>query len=424
MKSKVKKLDGTARQLEVEVPKEAVDKVFSQVLADVKKDVNVPGFRPGNAPDDIIQKQHKDHIMDEVKQRLVPEGYQSALQEHGLMPASYPEISDINIGIAGTLTFKAVVDLQPEVTVKQYKGIKVTTKKIHVDDSEVTEAMDRIQNMSAEFTDTDGPIKKGEYGICDVETTMDGEIISKKRENMWVEADKEASMLGIGEEIIGLKKGDKKDIEATLPEKYPDKKYAGKKAVFHVEVKETKEKKLPELDEEFAKKWGKENMEEVRLDLKDQLFQRKEADVNISMKNQIMEQLIKKNSFAIPKTMVARQLKVLMEKAENELAHKGVAKEVIESHKDKLKTQLEKEAEDKVKLYFILDEVANKENIQVDDDEVESWIKSLAESYGKDVDEVKKYYQEHNLIEGLKEQLREDKALDFLLSEAVIKAEK
>ena len=424
MKSKIKKLDGTARQLEVELSKEAVDAAFDQVLEDVRKNAKVPGFRPGKAPIDIIKKQHEHEVMDEVKQRLVPQGYQLALQEHELEPVSYPEISDVNIGVAGTLTFKAKVDLHPEVSLKQYKGLKVTTKKVQVDDSEVNEALERIKNMAAEFSDIDGPIKKGEFGICDVETSMDGKTISKKRENMWIEADKEVSMLGIGEEIIGMSKGDKKDIEADLPENYPDKKYAGKKAVFHVEVKAVKEKKLPALDEEFAKKWGKSNMDEVREELKDQLMQRKEADGNISMKNQIMEQLIKKHSIALPATMVARQLKVLMEKMENELAQKGIDKEAIEAHKGKLTEQLTKEAENKVRLYFILNEVANQENVLITDEEVDVWLQSLAASYGKPEEEVKKYYTEHNLIEGLKEQLREDKALDFILSEAVIKVEK
>lgn len=423
MKSKVKKLDGTARQFEIEIPKQSVDEVFKQVIEDIKKNATVPGFRPGKAPLDIIQKQHQEEITDEVKQRLIPRGYQAVLEEHGMRPVSYPEISDINIGLAGTLSFKAKVDLHPEVSLKQYKGLKVSTKKIHVGTSEVDEALERIRNMSAEFIDTEGPIKKGEFGICDVETSMDGKVISKKRENMWIEADKEVSMLGIGEEIIGMNKADKKDIEAVLPETYPDKKYAGKKAVFHVEVKEVKMKKLPEFDGEFAKKWGKERMDEVREDLKDQLLQRKEANANIAMKNQIMDQLITRNPFAIPASMVQRQLKVLMEKAENELAQKGIDKEAIKEHKDKLEKQLALEAENKVRLYFMLDEVASRENVEVSDDEVEAWLKSLAQSYGKDDEEVKKYYQDNNLIEGLKEQLREDKALDFLLQEAVIKTE-
>ena len=127
------------------------------------------------------------------------------------------------------------------------------------------------------------------------------------------------------------------------------------------------------------------------------------------MKNQIIEHLLKKHSFDLPESMVKRQLKVLMQKAEDELTQKGVKKEEIESHKEKLKEQLSKEAEGKVKLYFILDEIANRESIDVTSEEVDNWIKELADSYKQPFENVKKYYTEHNLIDGLKEQLREEK---------------
>lgn len=424
MKSKLKKLKGTAREIEVTMSKESVDKVFDEVLGDIKKNVNIPGFRPGKAPMDVIQKNHQEEALDEVKQRLVPQAYQRALDEHSITPVSYPEITDVNISLAGELSFKAKVDVHPEVKIKHYTGIKVARNKVNVTEEEVSETLERLKNMYVEFIDTSGPLKKGEFAICDVESFMDGKAISKKRENMWIEVSKEASMLGIGEELEGLSKGDSKEMDVTLPEKYPDEKYAGKKAVFKVEVKETKEKKLPALDDELAKKAGKETLDELRSELKEQLAQRKEADEKISMKNQIMTSLIQKHPFDIPESMVARQLKVLMDKAENELAQKGVQKDVIESHKEKLKDQLLKEAENKVRLYFILDAIASKENVEVSDEEIDNWIKTLATSYNQPFEDVKKYYQEHKLVEGLREQLREDKTLDLLLAEAVITEKK
>ena len=421
MKSKLKKLEGTLRQFHIEIPKEKVDQVFNEVLAGIQRTAVIPGFRQGKAPIDIVRKSHQETAMDEVKQRLIPEGYQSALMEHKVRPVSYPEVTDVNMGLAGSLTFMAKVDAHPEINLRKYKALKVTSEKVSVKDEEVESALDRIKNMNAEFTDIDSPLKKGDYGICDVQTFMDGEEISKKRENMWIEVDKEASMLGLGEKLEGLKKGEAKDIEAELPKEYPDEKYAGKKATFRIEIKEAKEKKLPELNDELAKKVGKGTVEEMRQEISKQLAERKEANVKTAMKNQIMEQLLAEHSFDLPGTMVERQLKVLMEKAENELTSKGVDKETIESHKETLKEKLQKEAEAKVKLYFILDAIANIEEIAADDSEVDEWLKSLATSYNQPFDKVKEYYQQHDLIGGLKEQLREEKTLDFLLSEANVK---
>ncbi|MBD3425694.1 MAG: trigger factor [Candidatus Omnitrophica bacterium] len=420
MKSRMKKLKGTARQLDIEMSKEAVDSVFSEVLEDIRRNAKIPGFRPGKAPMDIIQKNYRQDAEDEVKQRLIPRGYQMALDEHEITPVSYPEVSDVSFELSGTLKFRAKVDSSPDVNLKKYKGYKINKKKVTVTDEEVEETLERIRNMNAEFSDTDGPIEKGQFGICNVETFVNGESVSKEREDMWIEADKESSLFGMGEELIGLKKGDTKEIEVTLPEKYPDEKYAGKKAIFKVEVKQTKKKELPAVDDELAKKMGRETMPEAKEEIKKQLLARKEANERINMKNQVMETLLKKHSFEIPSSMVERQLKVLMEKAENELLQKGVDKANIESHKEKLESQLRKEAENKVRLYFILDEIASAENVEVSDSEVEEWLKRLAASYSQSYDDVKKYYNDNNLISGLKEQLREEKTLDLLVDEATV----
>ncbi|MEA3488732.1 MAG: trigger factor [Candidatus Omnitrophota bacterium] len=423
MKSKIKKLNGTTKEFFVEMPKETVDRMFDEVLEGIRKTAKIPGFRPGNAPLDIVRKNYSEDAADEVKRRLIPQAYQQALQKHEIRPVSYPEISEVLIGLSGILTFKARVDAHPEINLRKYKGLKVTRNKISVTDEEITETLERLRNMNAEFPEIDRPIEKGDFGICDIETFINGEVIAKKRENMWIEADKEVSLLGMGEELCGLKKGDRKDIEVTLPENYPDKKYAGKKAVFRVEVRDVKEKKLPELDDELAKTLGKNSLDEAREEIRTQLLERKEANEKVNMKNQIMEQLLDRHSFDLPASMVSRQLKVLMERAENELSSKGVDKETIGSNREEMKGRLSKEAERKVRLYFMLDKIGDREGIDVSEEEIDSWLRSLADAYNKPLEEVEKYYKEHDLISGLKEQLREDKTVDFLLSEAVVTGE-
>jgi len=417
MKSKVTKLEGTAKQFDVEMPKSAVDETFKEVLADIQRTATLPGFRKGKVPLDIIQKKYAEDADNELKRRLIPVVYQAVLKEHDVTPVGYPEVWDVNVSEKG-LAFKAKVDAYPRVDLGRYTAFKVNISKISVTDKEVDDCVERFRNMQADFTDIEGPLKKGDFAIAEVETFSDGKAISKKRENMWIEVSKEASLLGMGEKLEGLKKGDKKEIKVTLPEKYPDEKYAGKEALFKVEIKETKQKKLPVLNDEFAAKIGSATMPDVREEVKKQLLERKEADLKVSMKNQIMEQLLKKHSFDLPLSMVRRQLKVLTERAEEELKSKGVDRKVIEEHKEKLGKSLKTEAENKVKLYFILDKIAGIEKISVSVEDVDDWIKVLADSYQKPFEEVKKYYAEHDLIGGLQEQLREEKTLDFLLEKA------
>ncbi|MDD4956487.1 MAG: trigger factor [Candidatus Omnitrophica bacterium] len=420
MKVKIKKLEGTARQLDIEMPKDVVSKAFEEVLEDIRKTAKIPGFRPGKAPIDIVRKRFMDDARDEVQRRLIPMGYQMALNDKSITPVSYPEVSEVSLELSGEFKFTAKVDVEPECDIKKYKGLKVEKEKVVVADEEVKEALERIRNMHAEFEKIDRPLGKGDFAICDVETYMDGKPISSKRNNMWIEVDKEVSLLGMGEALVGMKPGDKKDINVKLPKDYPDEKYADKDAVFSVEVKDTREKKVPELDDEFAKKIGKETSGQVEEEIKGQLSLRKEANAKVNMKNQIIEQLIKKHSFDVPGSMVERQMKVLMDRAENELLQKGVSAEAIGKHKEELNDKLYREAEDKVRVYFILSRIADCEDIQVEEKELEDWFASMAMSYNQDVEKVREYYEKNDLVDGLKEQLREDKTLEFLLSEAAV----
>ena len=420
MKSKVRKLEGTAKQFEIEMPESAVTEVFKEVLNDFQKTSVIPGFRRGKVPLDMIRKKYAEDTDVELKRRLIPQAYQMALEEHKVIPVGYPEVWDVNIDEAGALMFKAKVDAYPVIELKKYTALKVNVSKISVTDEEVEEVLERFRNMHAEFTDIEGSLKKGDFAVAEVETFSDGKIISKKHENMWIEVSKEASLLGIGEDLAGLKKGDEKEIKVTLPEKYPDEKYAGKEALFKVYIKETKKKCLPALDDAFAGKIGSGTVAQAREEIKKQLLEKKEFNLKIVMKNQIMEQLLKKHVFDLPLGMVTRQLKVLTQRMEEELTRKGVNKKTIEEHKEKFKKELQKEAENKVRLYFILDKIAKIEEISAGEKDVDVWIAALAESYQKSFDEVKKYYKEHDLIDGLREQLGEEKTLDFLLEKADI----
>ena len=420
MKSKITKLDGTSRQFSVEVTKEVVSKMFDEVLADIRKEAVIPGFRKGNAPMDLIRKNYMKDAEDEVKRRLIPQVYQQALNEHEITPVSYPEVWDIKFELSGAMTFKAKADMQPEVRLADYKGITVRRDKARIGDEEIDEALSRIRNMFAEMLDVDRPVQKGDFGVCDVETFIDGRSVSKKRENMFIEADKDASFFGIGEELCGLAKGDLKEKEITLPENYPDKKFAGKKALFKMEIKGVKEKKVPALDGELAKKMGKEKIEDVRQEVSARILESKEEESRVAMKDQVVEFLLKKHSFDIPHTMVDRQLGVLLSKAEDELARKGADKSAIESNREDLKKKLLDNARDKVKLYFILEKIAEQENITVSEEDSDEWLKALAASLNRPFESVKKYYEEHDLIGGLNEQLREEKTLELLLDEASV----
>jgi trigger factor len=420
MKSKIKSLEDCLRLFRIEVPGDIVRQTAEAVYKEIKRIAKVPGFRPGNVPQDLLEKHFSGDAREEVLKRLIPEGYKKALETHKVVPAGMPRIFNIDFGFDKPLRFEAQVDIRPNTKLKNYTAIRVTKKRISVSKEEIDESLTRLRNMYAGYNDVDRAVKKGDYAVCDVEAFADGKPITKKNQNMWVLAEKEASLLGMGEELVGLTKGQSKEVETTLPENYPDKKYAGKRAKFKVLVHTVKEKALPPLDDEFAKKLNAENMDSLKKELESQLFSRKENSMKVNMQNQILERLLRDNRFSVPSSMVKRQKEVFAKRFEEELLRKGIKKEEVETKVKEMDSKMEKDAKERIQIYFILDDIAEKEKISVSDSDINMRLDSIAVSTGQPLEEVRKYYEKENLLGGLAEEIKETKVLEFLLNKAEI----
>ncbi len=418
MNSRIKNVESCRKLLKIEMPGDLVEKVTQEVYRQIKKVAKIPGFRPGYAPQDLMEKHYSGDAKEQVLKRLIPEGYRQALKFHKVIPVGLPRVFNIDLRKNGPLTFEAEVDTKPDFRLKKYKGVKVVKKRISVSPEEVDKGLSRLRQMYAKYIDSEGPVKKNDHAVCEVEAFVDGAPVTKKNKNMWIQADKEASLLGMGEELIGLAKGQAKEINAKLPDDYADKKYAGKLAKFKVLVNEIKEKRLAELDDSFAVGLKFKNLDALRKGIESELYARKENSLKIGMKNQILESFLKENKFSVPSGMVGRQKEVLAGRLEMELTQKGLGKEEAEKKVKELDSKLEHDAIDKIRLYFILDDIAVKEKIETSENDIKERIKNIALSTGRSAEEVRKYYEKENLIGGLSEEIKEGKVLDFLLKEA------
>jgi len=423
MNSRVKNIESCKKLFKIEIPKDLVEKTTKDVYREINKAAKIPGFRPGSAPQDLLEKRYSGDAKEQVLKRLIPEGYRQALLSHNVTPVGLPRVFNIDFRGDKPLTFEAEVDTRPVIKLKNYKGIKVRKKRISVSEEEINEGLSKLRQMYAKYRDAARPVKKGDHVVCSVEAFIDGKPVTKKNENMWIQADKEASLLGMGEELIGLAKGQVKEIDAKLPDDYPDKKYAGKLAKFKVLVNEVKEKCTAELDDAFAGQLKFENLEALKKGIESELYARKENSLKIGMKNQILEKFLKENKFSIPGGMAARQKEVMAKRFEMELTQKGMSKEEAEKKVKELDPKLEQDAGDKIRLYFILDDIALKEKIETNENDIAERLKNIALSTGQSVEEVRKYYEKENLMGGLSEEIRESKTLDFLLKEADIRDE-
>ena len=422
MKSKAKHNNDCECFFEVEIPVEEVNQALEEVYREIKKHAKIPGFRPGAAPQDLLEKYHGEHANDEALKRLIPSGYRQALLDQKIDAVGLPEISDVVFEKNKNLSFKAKVEIRPAIKLKKYKGIKVKKEKISVSDQEIDDTVKRLQEIHARFEPIKEkrPVKQGDHAICDIEAFIDGKPISKKHENMWVEANKDASMLGMGEKLVGLNMGEVKEIDVELPDTYPDKKFAGKKALFKVHIKEIKEKIVPVLDNEFAKDLGKETLETVKEEVKEQLLEKKEANNKINMKNQILSKLLSEYDITVPPSMVKRQFEVLSKQLEEELLQRGMHKDSIDEKKKELDAELKGNAVNKVKLYFILDTISEKEDIKVEQSDLDARIEEIARLSNQPANTVRQYYEQNKLIPGLWEQIKEEKTIDMLLVESEV----
>ena len=420
MKSKIRHKEECSKVFEIVIPFEDVARAAEEIYREIKKVAKIPGFRPGTAPRDLLEKHYSDRANEEILKKLVPDGYREAVKTHRVAPIGVPHITKISLEKNRPLTFEAHVDTKPNIKLKNYRRIKVKKKRISVSGEEVEEAISRIRNMQARYNSVERPVQKGDYAICDVEAFIDGKPISKKHENMWVMADKDASLLGMGEKLAGLKKNDSKEIEATLPANYPDKKYAGKKADFKILVKEVREKELPPLDGKLARTLGADTVEALKKEIESQLFNRKETSLRIDMQNQILEYLLRGHRFAVPSGIVERQKEYFKKRLERELLQNKMPKSGVEKKIKEMDSKLAEDAANKVRLYFILDEIALKEKVEVSEKEIDERIRNIALSVNQKYEDVKKRYTDENLLGGLAEEIKEAKVLDLLLKEADI----
>lgn len=420
-RSKAKSVEACSTQFEIEVPKESVDKAFEEVYGEISKVATIPGFRAGKAPKELVKKHYSKNASEEALKRIIPDAYASALKEHGIIPIGTPEISDLVFEEGKAMSFKAKVDTRPKFNLKNYKGIAVTRKKVSIEPSDIDKTLENVREMHAKYESPgERPLQMGDYAVSDVDCLVDGKPIHRKRENLWLFLDKDTIALGLSDGMVGMKKGDQKDIEVTLSGDYPNKDLAGKKAIYHVKVKDIKVRQLPEINDALAKELGKDSLETLKKDIAVGLEEQAKRNGEIEAENKVLAKLIDDNDFAVPGGFVKRQLDYMVENAKRHLMEKGFRKEDLDKKDEEFRGKFGIDAVRRVRLLFILDAVARAEKIDVEDKDVGEAYKAIASQTGKTEEEVKTHYEGEELVDDLKEQLREGKVIEFLVKNAKV----
>ncbi len=421
MKSVVEDISAVKKKINVEIAPDTVAREMEKALADVSKKARIAGFRPGKAPKAIVEKHYGDEVRNEVMQRLVSEYYLRALQDNNLNPVELPHIENVSSLTKGQpLSFSATVEVRPKIELGTYDGIEVKEQSLTVTDDDMNQTLDRLREMYAQLEVVEGrPLEKNDTAIIDFEGFREGKAIEGAKASDHMLALGTNSLIpGFEEQIVGMNRGETREIKVTFPADYASKELAGKDASFKVTLKEIKKKVLPELNDEFAKDvGGNKSIDELKEGIKKDLEARKRDEQASAQREQIMSTLVNAHAFDVPPGMVEREIQSMARQQATRLARRGADVKTFDVVK--FREENKALAEKRVKGTLLLDVIAEKEKIDVSDQELNSALAAMARSAGQTVDAIKKYYDSiDGGLDNLRRSLIQEKTLGLLLSRA------
>jgi trigger factor len=419
----VENLAPCKKLLRVEVDAKAVDEIFDSITKDYQKQAALPGFRPGKAPRDMIAKKYEADIKDDAKRKLIGENYRKALEEKKISVIGQPDIEEIQFERGKNLQFAATIETAPEFQLPEYKGLPVKRETESVTDADVERALNLLAQQHVKFETIACELKMGDVAVVNYTGTCDGKPITEtaptakgltEQKNFWVDIAPDTFIAGFAAQLVGAKAGEKRTVNVDFPADFVTKQLAGKKGVYEVEVVEVKEKISPPVDGELAKKFGAENLENLRAGVRVDLENELKAKQRRSIQKQIIDAILGGANFELPETAVAHETRNVVYNIVQENAKRGVPRELIEKQKEEIYSAAARGAKERVRLAFLIQRIAEQEKISVTQEEVLQSAQSLAAMYQIPLDKFIKDLQKRNGINELYDQIAHEKVLEFL----------
>ena len=413
----------------VEVDAKAVDEAFAAVTKDFQKQASLPGFRPGKAPRDLVAKKYEADIKAEAKRKLIGDSFRDAVKEKKLDMVGQPDIEEIQFGRGQALQFAATIETAPDFQLPEYKGLPVKRETKSVTDADVERALELLRQQHTRFETVAREARPGDIAVVNYTGTCDGKPISEiapaatsltERKNFWVDIGPDTFLPGFAGPLAGARAGDRRTINVDFPADFGTKELGGKKGVFEVEVVEVKEKALPPVDDAFAKLYDAENMEKLRAGVRKDLENELVYSQAKAVRTQIIRGLLDRVNFDLPETMVAQETRNAVYDIVHQNTKRGITREMIEQQKEEIYSAATHNAKERVKLAFLIQRIAEKENVQVGQEEILKRAQSMAVLYQIPLEKFLKDLQKRNGIAELYEQILHEKTLDLLEKNAAV----
>jgi len=431
MKTTVKESKACQKIIQIEVPPESVSEEFDAIAKMYVKSASIPGFRKGRAPKHLVLNRYKKEIDQDLLERLLPRFYQEALAEVDLKVVNVVDVTEAEIKIGEPLCFDVTVDVEPEFKLPKYTGIPIKNQKEEVKDEDVLEQIEALRVERATFDDVEGkPVEKGgmaqiTYTATVGEKNLEEEVpVAKglgKGDGYWVVADEHAFLPGLGEAIIGMNVGDKKEVSILFKADFIIHELAGITALYEVEVTAIRERKLPELNAAFFEQVGAKDEEELKKLIRESMEMQEEQRNLSNKQSQLFEYLLKKTTLDLPESLVEQHMHGTVQDIARKRMMMGMTKDEISNKKDELLAEAKTQSEESLRLRYICLKIAENENLTVDEKEINEEIASMAIRQQKDARALREELVKENRLDSVSEQLRFEKAVNFMLENAKIK---
>ena len=425
MSVQVEKLEHNMVKLTIEVEAAEFDAATKRAYNKKKSSFNLPGFRKGKVPMNVIEKTYGAGVFyEDAANDIIPKAYADALDEAGIDVVSRPEIDVTKIGKGESFVFTATVAVKPEVTLGQYKGLEVQKDSVEVTEEEVEAELKKAQEQNArEITVEDRAVKEGDVITLDYAGTIDGvPFDGGTASSQKLEIGSHSFIDTFEDQLVGLNIGDEKDVEVTFPEEYHAPELAGKPATFHVKVLGITEKQLPEIDDDFAQDTTEfDSLEEYKADVRAKLEKSKEDLAKSAMQNVLVEKAVEGATMDIPDAMIDSQVEQMVDEFKQRVSYQGISFEqylqFTGQNLEALEESMRPEAVKRIQGSLVLEAIVAAESIEATDEDLNKEMEKMASMYQMDVEQIASFIQDEQK-ENMKKDIAIQKAVEFLAAEA------
>lgn len=423
MSVKIENVSGVKKKLCIEVAAAQVDAEIEKVYQKLGRTAKVKGFRAGKVPRGILEKYYAADMEHQVLNRLINDSYFKALIDNKLPAVSEPEVVD-NGGLekGKPFAYEVLVEVKPEIEVRDYLGLDLVKERFEADPQVADNQLEEMRNSRAQIVVSEREdARAGDNVVIDFEGFVDGEAFQNgSAQDYLLELGSGTFLPGFEEQLVGMKRGEEREVNVSFPENYGVENLSGKPALFKVALKEIKEKKVPDLDEEFAKGFGVDSLAEMRGKILEHHEGREKQRIESELRDRAINALLEKHDFEVPSVMVADQLRQMFEDGRRRLSAQGLSMEMLGMDEDRFAAQYREQAERQVKGSLILEAIARQEGLKVDEAEITARMQEIAAMAGVSLEQVRQRFGTSDARPALVARILEDKVFDLLIEKATV----